>query len=673
MHVTPGAIAGTGSGSGGDASAANQTTEIARLDTIITHVDGIEAALAGTLAVSGTFWQATQPVSGTFWQATQPVSIAATVAVSNAGLTELASAINASAQMDVNIAASAATLTVASHAVTNAGTFAVQVDGSALTSLQLIDDAIYATDGALNKSMVMGAVFDDVSPVAITENQGGYLRMSSRRALLVEGVASGTVIPVAIASGQVASGAIASGAVASGAFASGSISSGAVASGAIAAGAIASGAAVSGAFADGAIVTLGAKADAKSTATDTTAITIMQVLKQISASVQAPPSQAVTNAGTFAVQDSAAEASLSVLDDWDNTASDGASVTGDVAHDGVDAGEPVKIGGYASAAAPTGVSGDADRVNAWFLRNGAQATVVTAAGALIGGDAANGLDVDVTRLSALVAGSAEIGFVKIASGSIASGAIASGAIASGAIASGAIAVGAIAAGATSIATTEDSPSAGADHLVKIAHERLDTPVANANVSNDGDYLQALADNFGKAWVTGTVPEDTAHVAGEALSVQGSRRIATLASSAGSDADWATVNQTAEGAAWSALAGTATPNGLLVGNFTSGDTYTALTNAAQVIKASAGNLYGYYIYNPNTAATYVEVYNIAAASVTVGTSTAILVFCIPASSAANLMFPVPIPFSNAGWSIAATTTGGGNTAPTTALEAMLFYL
>src|SRR5205807_7050936 len=28
------------------------------------------------VAVTGTFWQATQPVSGTFWQATQPVSIA---------------------------------------------------------------------------------------------------------------------------------------------------------------------------------------------------------------------------------------------------------------------------------------------------------------------------------------------------------------------------------------------------------------------------------------------------------------------------------------------------------------------------------------------------------------------------------------------------------------------
>lgn len=50
------------------------------------------------------------------------------------------------------------------------------------------------------------------------------------------------------------------------------------------------------------VVTLGAKTDAKSTATDTTSISMVSVLKQISASVQAPPSQAVTNAGTFAVQ-----------------------------------------------------------------------------------------------------------------------------------------------------------------------------------------------------------------------------------------------------------------------------------------------------------------------------------------------------------------------------------
>lgn len=51
-------------------------------------------------------------------------------------------------------------------------------------------------------------------------------------------------------------------------------------------------------FADGAIATLGLKADAKSTATDTTSITIMQVVKQISASIQAA---AASVAGTLTV------------------------------------------------------------------------------------------------------------------------------------------------------------------------------------------------------------------------------------------------------------------------------------------------------------------------------------------------------------------------------------
>lgn len=70
-----------------------------------------------------------------------------------------------------------------------------------------------------------------------------------------------------------------------------------------------------------------------------------------------------------------------------------------IAHDASASGiAPLLIGGYANAAAPTSVSGDLDAVNAWFLRNGSLATTITAAGALIGGDATNGLDVDVTRV-----------------------------------------------------------------------------------------------------------------------------------------------------------------------------------------------------------------------------------------------------------------------------------
>jgi len=120
---------------------------------------------------------------------------------------------------------------------------------------------------------------------------------------------------------------------------------------------------------------------------------------------------------------------------WDrlrgNTA--GLFAQGNVAHDAVDAGNPVKIGGKASSAAPTAVA-NADRVEAWFSLNGAQmtspvagegngadavsaglwsargggtqASPMPAANYLYNGasfdrmrgDVTNGLDVDVTRL-----------------------------------------------------------------------------------------------------------------------------------------------------------------------------------------------------------------------------------------------------------------------------------
>lgn len=115
------------------------------------------------------------------------------------------------------------------------------------------------------------------------------------------------------------------------------IASGGVASGAYASGAFASGAFAAGSIADGANVTLGAKADAKSTATDTTAISIVSILKEISAMEQAPASRAVTNAGTFAVQAAVTAAANSIADganvalgskaDAKNTATDTTPIT----------------------------------------------------------------------------------------------------------------------------------------------------------------------------------------------------------------------------------------------------------------------------------------------------------------------------------------------------------
>lgn len=42
------------------------------LDSVPEHA----VTVSGAVAVTGTFWQATQPVTGAFWQATQPVSLA---------------------------------------------------------------------------------------------------------------------------------------------------------------------------------------------------------------------------------------------------------------------------------------------------------------------------------------------------------------------------------------------------------------------------------------------------------------------------------------------------------------------------------------------------------------------------------------------------------------------
>jgi len=52
-------------------------------------------------------------------------------------------------------------------------------------------------------------------------------------------------------------------------------------------------------------------------------------------------------------------------------------IVGNIAHDGVDSGNPVKIGGYGSNAVPSVVSTDGDRVNAWLDRAG---RLVVAAG-----------------------------------------------------------------------------------------------------------------------------------------------------------------------------------------------------------------------------------------------------------------------------------------------------
>ncbi len=120
--------------------------------------------------------------------------------------------------------------------------------------------------------------------------------------------------------------------------------------------------------------------------------------------------------------------------------------------------------------------------------------------------------------------------------------------------------------------------------------------------------------------------------------------------------------------------TATPGttgGWSIFNATSGDGSTALTNSAQAVKTSQGTLGGWYIYNPNTAVSYVPIYNVTAASVTVGTTNPAMVLAIPSLGAANIELVNGLQFSSA-ISVAAATTAAGAGAPSSALEANFWY-
>lgn len=144
-------------------------------------------------------------------------------------------------------------------------------------------------------------------------------------------------------------------------------------------------------------------------ATDQSAVPVTGTFWQTTqpVSLASVPSHAVTNAGTFATQVTTLGGVAPAYGSGANgstvlrvaLATDSPGIASTVAHDAVGTSvDPLLVGGYASATAPTSVSADGDATRAWFLRNGSLATTVTAAGALIGGDAANGLDVDVTRL-----------------------------------------------------------------------------------------------------------------------------------------------------------------------------------------------------------------------------------------------------------------------------------
>ncbi len=182
---------------------------------------------------------------------------------------------------------------------------------------------------------------------------------------------------------------------------------------------------------------------------------------------------------------------------------------------------------------------------------------------------------------------------------------------------------------------EDAASANADNLFPVAGIRRDTPVANANVSADGDYTNFLFDNLGKLWTAETQSEDAAHTSADKGAFVLAVRSDTLAASSGTTGDYEAFHTNSIGAIWNQIA-PATAGGL------SFYKTLDLDETEEDVKTSAGQLYGYYIFNNAASTRYVKIYNSTAASVTVGTTTPDITIPIPAGSAANV-------FSDIGWS------------------------
>jgi hypothetical protein len=80
------------------------------------------------------------------------------------------------------------TVTVGSHAVTNAGTFVTQENGGALTALQLLDNTIFVDDAAFtigtSSVSMMGATVDEASTDSADEGDAVAIRATADRKLI---------------------------------------------------------------------------------------------------------------------------------------------------------------------------------------------------------------------------------------------------------------------------------------------------------------------------------------------------------------------------------------------------------------------------------------------------------------------------------------------------------
>lgn len=402
-------------------------------------------------------------------------------------------------------------------------------------------------------------------------------------------------------------------------------------------------------------------------------------------------------------------------------------VVGDAAHDAVAAGNPLLIGGYASATEPADVSADGDAARIWVLPSGMQPiTIRDSVGDSAMDDTNNALRVNIVAGAAAggtsqaddadftagtTAGTPIQGVYESSPTSVTDGDVGTVGITATRALKVAVASGGIA------GAVVDSVAGATDEGVLSVVVRDDALATLTPV--DGDYTQLRTNARGAQWVAldstaaqtvtlaaGTATNEVvgdaaadAAVAGNPL-YMGARASTAIPTAMSADGDavgaWADLNgalvvtgRIVDDAAFTPGTSRVHPVGLQADetgtdSVDEGDagcprmtldrkqivtiqphTQGGLTifrsldidETEEEVKATAGQLY--FIHAMNLVATlrYLKFYNATAANVTVGTTTPVLTFPIPANSTTGAGFTVAIPqgfpFSTA-ISVACTT-------------------
>jgi hypothetical protein len=358
----------------------------------------------------------------------------------------------------------------------------------------------------------------------------------------------------------------------------------------------------------------------------------------VSGTVTTSGNQVVTNAGTFAVQESGA--ALTALQLIDNIV-----LAEDAAHSSGDPG--VLALGVRRDADTTPVSADGD-YHALQFDNAGNLKVNIKAGAGSGGTAAadGATFTRGTTSQTPVGGVVETSAPTLTNGQAKAISLTTGGAVRVDVSSGSI-----------TGRAEDAAAVGGEDGIPVLAVRRDA--ASSGVSADGDWANLSVDSNGALRVTGggggtQYAEDAAHVSGDTGTLALVVRQDTLASSTSADGDYGAMKLNNVGRLYvTSTVDTALPTGtntigsvrLATGTTGGLSTYhlvSAGTTNATNVKASAGQLYGWYIYNSNAAARKVAFHN-TAGTPTAGASV-FFSLVIPPGSGANVFSDLGIAFS-----------------------------